>query len=271
MLCLRLAFVGALVLAVDAAWKPQGDVHAHESPELLFRQGDANRDDFLDAKELEEFYKHDEDNYHGSEIAKHFGGPDKATAALDTDKDGKVSANEFLEYASPAHGLAVAEDDFDEHNENKDDHLTLEEYKNTHYGKERVIDGDHNGFESHFNAIDKDGDKKLTKKEWLNSEAAQDPFTHMDYNGDKLVDFEEFTRNEKEHYHGLDHDSEDSKKHSREAFDQLDKNKDGQLTRAEDRGHIPEDHEYEKVKFDDDKPVEEDEDAEEDATTHSDL
>merc|ERR1711907_565256 len=249
----------ALLATAQAAWKPQGDVHAHESPDFLFRQGDKNRDDFLDAKELKDFYEHDEDNYHGSEIAKHFGGPDKATAALDTDKDGKVSADEFLAYASPAHGLAVAEDDFDEHNEDKNDHLTLEEYKNTHYGKERVIDGDHDGFAAHFKGLDKNKDGKVTKEEWLNSEAAQDPFSHMDYNGDKLVSFEEFAKNEKEHYHGLEHDTEDAKKHSREAFDALDKNKDGMLTRAEDRGAPPEeDKEYEKVKFDEDKEEEED-------------
>merc|ERR1711934_1158414 len=271
MLCLRLAFVGALVLAVDAAWKPQGDVHAHESPDFLFRQGDKNKDDFLDAKELEEFYKHDEDNYHGSEIAKHFGGPAKATEALDTNKDGKISADEFLEYASPAHGQAVAWDDFDEFNEDKNDHLDLKEYKETHYAKERVIDADHEGFAAHFKQIDKNGDGKITRQEWLGSEAAQDPFSHMDYNGDKLVSFEEFTRNEKEHYHGLDHDSEDAKKHSREAFDALDKNKDGMLTRAEDRGEDHTDHEYEKVKFDEDKKDDEEEEAEEDATTHSDL
>jgi hypothetical protein len=52
------------------------------------RSGDKNKDDKLDAAELKDFYTHDEDNYHGAEIAKHFGGPDKATAALDTNKDG---------------------------------------------------------------------------------------------------------------------------------------------------------------------------------------
>jgi len=267
---LSLAAVALCVVSVNAAWKPQGDVHAHESPELLFRQGDKNRDDFLDAKELEDFYKHDEDNYHGAEIAKHFGSPEKATTAIDTDKDGKLSANEFLAYASPAHSKAVAEDDFDEHNENKDDHLSLDEYKETHYGKEKVVDGDHKGFAAHFKEIDTDNDGKITKKEWLVSPAAQDPFTHMDYNSDTFVDFEEFARNEQEHYHGLDHSSDDAKKHTREAFDELDKNKDGKLTRAEDRGHIPEDHEYEKVKFDDDKTEEEDGGLDDDST-HGDL
>merc|ERR1712139_508346 len=94
-------------------WKSKGNMHSHESPEYLFKQGDTNKDDFLDAKELAEFYKHDEDQFHGAEIAKHFGGEDKATAALDLNQDGKIDASEFLDYASPAHAKAVAWDDFD--------------------------------------------------------------------------------------------------------------------------------------------------------------
>jgi len=254
------ALLGSTTTAV---WAPKGDVHAHEAPEHLFAKGDTNKDDFLDAEELKDFYTHDERYYHGAAIATKFGGADKATEALDTDKDGKLSADEFLSYASPAHASAVAEDDFDENNANKDESLDLEEYKNTHYGKERVIDNDHGGFQNHFTEIDADKDGKITKKEWLGSPAAQDPFTHMDYNNDMLVDFDEFVRNEKEHYHGLDHDSEDAMKHSREAFDGLDKNKDGTLTRAEDRAQtVSEDGEYEKLKFDDDA---DDDDVEEEA------
>ena len=118
---------------------------------VLFGRGDTNKDDVLSADELKEFYKHDEDNYHGHEIAKHFGGEDKATAALDLDKNGThcsslppdskkytwragvIDASEFLDYASPAHALAVAMDDFDLADANGDKVLDLEEYKKTHY------------------------------------------------------------------------------------------------------------------------------------------
>jgi len=248
-------------------------MHAHESPEYLFKQGDENRDDFLDKKELEEFYKHDEDQYHGAEISKHFGGNDKATEALDLDKDGKISASEFLDYASPAHAKAVAWDDFDLANEDGDEFLSLEEYKTTHYGKERVIDGNHDGFKGHYDELDSDKDGKISKEEWLSSPAAQDPFSHMDYNGDKLIEFEEFARNEKEHYHGLDHESEEAQKHTREAFDALDRDKDGKLTRAEDRGHLytHDDHEYEKMNYDGDEEEEEEEEEEDSEDVHNDL
>merc|ERR1711998_800129 len=151
----------------------------------------------------------------------------------------------------------------------KDDGLDLAEYKKTHYGKERVIDGNHGGFEQHFKELDTNNDNKLEKEEWLASPAAMDPFSHMDYNGDKFVEFEEFARNEQEHYHGLDHESEEAKKHTREAFDILDKNKDGKLTRAEDRGHQPDDHEYEKMSFDNEDEEAEDDEDEEDV--HADL
>merc|ERR1711998_85312 len=265
----RFVVFALLIAAADAVWKPKGNMHSHESPSYLFREGDKNRDDYLDKDELADFYKHDEDMYHGSEIAKHFGSEDKATAALDLDKDGKVSASEFLEYASPAHARAVAWDDFDLANKNKDDHLDLAEYKKTHYGKERVIDGNHHGYKEHFEELDVNKDGKLEKEEWLNSPAAQDPFSHMDYDKDRLVTFEEFYRNEQEHYHGLDHEHEDSEKHSREAFDILDTDKDGKLTRAEDRGEHPEENEYEKMDYDDDDEDEEEEEEEEDV--HGDL
>ena len=41
-------------------------------------------------------------------------------------------------------------------------------------------------------------------QEWLapDSPAPMDPFSHMGYNKDKLVTFEEFAKNEREHYHG---------------------------------------------------------------------
>merc|ERR1712216_998955 len=92
----RLAVLALVVASVGAiehhitSWKPKGNMHSHESPEYLFRQGDKNKDDFLDAAELADFYKHDEDQYHGAEIAKHFGSEEAATAALDLNKDGKI-------------------------------------------------------------------------------------------------------------------------------------------------------------------------------------
>lgn len=239
-------------------------MHSHESPEYLFREGDTNKDDFLDAKELADFYTHDEDQYHGAEISKHFGSNDKATAALDLDKDGKIDASEFLHYASPAHARAVAWDDFDIANKDGDEFLTLAEYKKTHYGKERVIDGNHHGYRGHYEELDANKDGKLDKDEWLSSPAAWDPFSHMDYDDDRLVTFEEFFKNEREHYHGLDHDHADAIKQSKEAFDILDRNKDGKLTRAEDRSHQPADeHEYEKINYDDDDEEEDDDDEEE--------
>ena len=42
----------------------------------------------LSASELKDFYKHDEDTYHGHAIATHFGSEEKATAHLDLNKDG---------------------------------------------------------------------------------------------------------------------------------------------------------------------------------------
>merc|ERR1712146_644971 len=130
---------------------------------------------------------------------------------------------------------------------------------------ERVIGGAHDGFMQHHDEVDVNKDGKITKEEWLapDSPARMDPFSHMDYNKDKLVTFEEFAKNDREHYHGLDFDSPESKKHTREAFDILDKDKDGKLTRAEDRGHQPDDHEYEKVDFEDEDEDEDEEEEEE--------
>merc|ERR1719181_250790 len=71
-------------------------------------------------------------------------------------------------------------------------------------GKERVIGGAHDGFMQHHDEVDVNKDGKITKEEWLapDSPARMDPFSHMDYNKDKLVTFEEFAKNEREHYHG---------------------------------------------------------------------
>jgi len=269
------ALLVVVIGVCDAVWKPQGNMHAHELPERLFKNGDTNNDDHLDAAELKEFYKHDEDQYHGSEIAKHFGGEDKATAALDLNKDGKIDASEFLKYADPAYSRARAWDDFDLANKDGDIGLDVEEYKKTHYGKERVIDANHGGFTEHHGEIDKNKDGKIDKDEWLNSPAAQDAFSHMDYDGNELVTLEEMMRNEREHYHGMDHDHEDAIKHSKEAFDQYDRNGDGVITRAEDRsnhwqsGH---DHgEYEKMDYDDDEDEDEDEEEEDEEQPEQDL
>ena len=77
-------------------------LHRHESPERLFNEcdipkcislrlnmtscrGDTNKDEYLDAEELKEFYKH---HYHAHAISEHFGGDDKASVGLDLDKDG---------------------------------------------------------------------------------------------------------------------------------------------------------------------------------------
>merc|ERR1712159_449337 len=194
-----------LVAATEAVWKPKGNMHAHEHPDRLFRNGDKNKDDKLDAAELKDFYK-----------------------------DGLVE---------------------------------IEEYKKTHYGKERVIGASHDGFLEHFTDIDTDKDGKINKKEWLANPSAWDAFTHMDYNKDGVVEFDEFAKNEREHYHGLNFDHPDSIKHTREAFDILDRNKDGKLTRAEDRSVQPgQEAEFEKIKYDDDGEEEEEEEDEEEDT-----
>jgi len=264
-----LIFIVAISSVVHAVWKPKGNVHIHESPEYLFREGDTNKDGFLDADELKEFYKHDEVLYHGKEIADHFGGEDKATAALDLDKDGRLSWDEFLEYASPAAALAIAIDDFVLMDIDKNHELSLDEYKNTHYAKERVLVPNDEAYAEHFKQIDKNGDGKIMRDEWLGSEAAQDPFSHMDYNKDRYVTFEEFAQNEKEHYHGFDHDHPTSIELTREAFDKLDENKDGKLTREEDRHKPIEKEEYEKIDMGEEEEEEEEEDEDEDA--HNDL
>jgi len=277
-----LAVLALLVVATDAVWKPMGKMHAHENPERLFHNGDTNADDFLDKSELADFYKHDEHKYHGKAISDFFGGDDKATEALDLNKDGKIDPNEFLKYASPAHSRAVAWDDFDIANKNNDKGLDVKEYKKTHYGKERVIDANHGGFQEHFDAIDANKDGIIDKDEWLSSPAAQDAFSHMDYDGNEKVTLEEMIRNEKEHYHGIDHDHPDAIAHSKEAFDKYDINKDGDLTRAEDRDkafhlkgtHPEHDHphhaEWEEMDYDEEDDDDEDEDEDEDGA-HGDL
>ena len=58
---------------------------------VVLHRGDVNKDDKLDAAELKDFYTHDEDQYHGHAISKAFGGDDKATARLDTNKDGETT------------------------------------------------------------------------------------------------------------------------------------------------------------------------------------
>jgi len=269
----------AVITVCDAVWKPMKSLHRHESPERLFNEGDTNKDDYLDAEELKEFYKHDEHMYHAHAISEHFGGDDKATVALDLDKDGKISATEFLTFAGPAYFKAVAWDDFDlanldgEHYKGTDLGLDLEEYKKTHYGRERVISKSHDGFKEHFVEIDANKDGKIDKDEWLGSSAAMDPFTHQDYNGDGTVSLEEMMRNEREHYHGIDHDHPQATENSKKAFASYDSNGDGKITRAEDRpkrwqpgtDEYKEMHETEEyAKIDHDMDDEDDDDDEED-------
>jgi len=224
----RVLLLCALALCVSA------DI-PHEDPGLMFRAGDRDRSGEMDSLELSEFFTHREAGYNGKVIADMAGGEDKAIALMDTDKNGKVSADEFLTHVSPSYHKAIAEEDFDNADTNNNGSLDLEEYKSSNYGMERVPEFVHQGFEDHFNELDLNKDKALSKEEYVEA-ASQDHFSQMDYNHDNIVTLAEYRTHKHTHYW-----SEDGGKpvppeadNTKAGFDQLDLNKDGQISRSEE-------------------------------------
>lgn len=189
----------------------------------------------MDATELAEFYTHREDTYNGKAIADMAGGANKATMLMDTNHDRKVSADEFFAHVNPRYQKAIAEEDFAAADSDHNGSLNLEEYKNSNYGMERVPGLDaHEGFEGHFKELDENSDGKINKEEYI-EKAGQDHFMLMDADHDEVVTYPEFRQHKHNHYHveGTEPVTAESD-NTKAAFDQLDLNHDGKITRSEE-------------------------------------
>jgi len=205
----------------------------HEDPGIMFRHADKDRTGDLDADELDHFFSHTE-QYSGKVIADTAGGKKNAVNVMDTNKNGKICADEFLAHVSPSFHKAVAVEDFTTADQNEDGFLDLSEYKNSHYGVERVPNFVDEGFAEHFKQLDLNHDGKLSKEEYL-TPASKDTFAQMDYNNDNIVTYDEFRKHKHTHYYSENKDAVPPEADNTKAgFAQFDLNHDGKITRSED-------------------------------------
>lgn len=130
--------------------------------------------------------------------------------------------------------MAIAEEDFKNADKNQNGSLDLEEYKNSNYGMGRVPNFIHDGFYEHFHMLDTDKDGRLDREEYVHA-AGQDHFTQMDYNSDGMILYEEFRKHKHTHYWSPNKAPVPPEAdNTRAGFAQLDLNKDGKISRAEE-------------------------------------
>lgn len=136
----------------------------------------------------------------------------------------------------PRYEKSLAYHDFGEADRDQSKTLSLQEYKETNYAMERVIYEESEGYVVTFKELDKDGDGSLGVEEFL-AVAGLDRFSRIDSNGDGRVSPDEYLQDEVEHqkYHHEGISKGHLAERVRGIFASLDHNKDGFLTRAEER------------------------------------
>jgi len=139
---------------------------------------------------------------------------------------------------APRYEKSIAYHDFGDADRDKNRALSLEEYKETNYAMERVIYEESDGYAATFKELDEDGNGAVGVEEYL-AVAGVDRFSRIDRNRDGRLSPDEYLRDEMGHsrYHHDGISQGHLADRVRGIFANLDHNKDGFLTRAEERGH----------------------------------
>jgi len=214
-----------------------------------FEEMDANKDGVLIAEEIEP---------HMSELNEifgkdHGGDPDEehrwhvATGshwidhgpmvAWDTDGDGKITEEEYLNFAEPRIHARRMKSDFYFSDDDKNGFLSIKEFQRSGVGLEIAVsqtekhlgnpDVTEEAAMAHaFAKIDENHDHKISAREYVHSLHSRDDFSRKDANGDGRLTKKEYV--DYEHVHGLHID-----KHAGDLFDIMDRTRDGVLTRLE--------------------------------------
>jgi hypothetical protein len=177
-------------------------------------------------------------------------------ARIDADGDGLVSqevvrslphgktgpnphppfVQELYTFVAPRYERSMASHDFTAADGNRDGQLSREEYRETSYAMERLLESP-DGLALTFEGLDTNKDESLSSQEFT-SAAGVDHFTRLDRNRDGQVDRGEYLHDETEHYrhHHEGTARDEIRRRAEEAFLELDINQDGVLTRVEQRG-----------------------------------
>jgi len=202
-------------------------------PSELFHIADTNFDHFISAEEMERF-KSSKIPQVVDLFAKNGGEAAGVIDAIDVDLDKKISIDEFLAYEEPVFHQDAASEDFQECDADMNGKLSLEEYKNSNYANTRNPQGEpseNEGYEVHFKQMDTNADEVLEKNEFM-AHAAIDRFNVVDDDKDGFITFDEYMAHDDSFYHH--DDPEEDNDLMKTAFEDLDRNKDGRLSRAED-------------------------------------
>jgi len=196
----------------------------------LFIRLDADSNHLLNVSEIDDGeFKHF--------VGKELGGTAEAQLhKLDADKDGYISEDEYLGVAEPRMEHHFAHADFSGADADKNGMLDLKEYKMCGHAAELTERHKHeqtlvqiNALHlQHFSTLDRDGDNKISNKEYLKVQG-QDPFSKKDQDGDGRLNKTEYVYHET-HFGGLETADAES------MFADLDSSKDGFLSRIESRG-----------------------------------
>jgi len=222
--------------STDDDFSPVDVENFMHDPSELFHMGDTNFDHYITLNEFAAL-KISKDPQVIEIFKRNGGGAQALIDAMDADGDEKVSIDEFLAYEEPFYHKSLGLEDFQECDIDGSGSLSLEEYINSNYANSRNPQGDPQdptaatGYEAHFKQLDTNANGQLEKDEFL-KEAALDRFTQVDDNGDGLLSFEEYMHHDDNFYHA--DDPEEDNALMKTAFEDLDRNQDGFLSRAED-------------------------------------
>lgn len=162
-------------------------------PAALFSDADTDKNGYLDGAEI---------RLHRGLIEGHGGKLQNAMKDMDQDNNGKVEAEEFLTHYMPRYARQVAQDEFRNADDDKDDHLSFHEWyqdvasdgnQMMHNTAVNSPEGQSKDFMRYFDKVDTNHDEKLSLAEYMaDAPGYHDHFSLMDKDHNGQVNLKEY-------------------------------------------------------------------------------
>jgi len=234
---MRLATVCSCTVFLAAA-SPMAGMEAvsegyTKDPSELFHMADLNFDHAVDRTEAQTYFFKTDRSPQVAEIQNRAGTSlEQLMLAIDGNNDGTFDIDEFLAYAEPAYHKQLGEEDFETSDADADGALSVEEFQSSSYANSRTYSDHDNGYDKHFKELDLNTDGSIQRDEFM-THAGLDRFSRADKDQDGFLSLHEYLAHDDQFYHTVEDPEEDNEQITN-AFEDLDRNKDGKLSRAED-------------------------------------